>query len=104
MSQAENNRQDKRQECYVPVNGKLGSDFDQTCTVDISQGGIGLVSNRQVFVDERIIVALQFHPKEEPVLTAGKVKWVQKIQDSGNYRIGMQLMNESEIKKSMEDF
>ena len=104
MRKKANNRHDKRTGCCVPVEGKSGSEFEESCTVDISQGGLGLVSSRRVFVDDKITVALQFDPKKDPVLTVGQVKWVKRLPDSQTYRVGLQLADEVETLNSIEDF
>jgi hypothetical protein len=104
MKKKANNRHDKRTGCYVPVDGKSGSEFEESCTIDISQGGLGLVSSRRVFVDDKITVALQLDSKKDPVLTVGQVRWVKKMPDSQGYRVGMQLLDERETLNSIEDF
>lgn len=104
MKKTVNNRHGKRTGCCVPVDGKPGSEFEDLCTVDISPGGLGLVSGKRVFVDDKITVALQLDAQKDPVLTVGQVKWVKKLPGLRGYRVGMQLLDERETLKSMEDF
>lgn len=104
MKHDSEHRHNKRKQCSVPVDGKPGAEFDATHTVDISEEGLGLVSKNQVFVNEKIVVALQFDPKTDPVLTVGQVKWVEKIPEAGTYRVGMQLLNEKDVVKEVDNF
>ncbi len=79
----------KRQVCLVPVEGKTGTKFGNMKTVDISRGGVGIISQRVVAVNERIAVELELMPDQEPALVMGQVQWVDQIAESGNYRIGL---------------
>ena len=89
MKSAANKRSELRQNCFVPVEGKEGSAFDETCTVDISRHGIGFVSPFPHEVNERVAIEIQLKPDTEPVLVLGVVKWVRKLSDSEQYRIGL---------------
>ena len=40
-----NQRSEARYNCFVPVEGKEGSEFDRTKTLDISRHGIGFLSS-----------------------------------------------------------
>ena len=104
MRKTANNRHGKRTGCYVSVDGRPGSEFEGLCTVDISPGGLCLISSRRIFVDDKITVALQLDAQKDPVLTIGQVKWVRKMPGSQGYRVGMQLLDERETLSSMEDF
>ena len=88
MLKDKNKRKNKRYNCYVPVDGKEGS-FDHTQTVDISKNGIGFISDHQLPLNERIAVEIDLAPNTEPVVVLGTVKWVRKLSDSDQYRIGM---------------
>ena len=88
-STAEEKRKNKRYYCTVPVDGKEGSTFDQTRTVDISRHGIGFISQSAIPLNEKIAVEIAVAPEAEPVLVMGVVKWVRKISDCDQYRIGM---------------
>ena len=72
-------RKTDRQPCRVPLDAQKDSAFDQSRTVDISQNGIGLVSQRQMSVDEQIAIEVEISADGEPVLVVGQVKWVRKI-------------------------
>ena len=84
-----NQRRDKRTNCVVPVDGKKGCLFDLTYTTDLSKGGIGLVSSRAIPVNEEIAIQMDIEENGDPVFVVGKVKWVQPIIDSENYRLGI---------------
>jgi c-di-GMP-binding flagellar brake protein YcgR len=81
-----NKRKDKRVSCLVPVEGKQGFD---TKTVDFSKNGIGLISKTKIPLNKTIPVQLDFSADEEPVVALGKVRWVQLIPETHNYRIGL---------------
>ncbi|MDO8675667.1 MAG: PilZ domain-containing protein [Candidatus Omnitrophota bacterium] len=89
MADVKNKRSEDRLDCFVPVEGKAGSAFDQTQTVDISRNGIGFVSSHPHQVNEKVAIEIQLKPNAEPVLVLGVVKWVSKLSDSKNYRIGL---------------
>lgn len=89
MKTAQNKRSEARYGCDVPVEGKTGSEFDQTKTVDISRHGIGFISSHPIPVNQKIAVELALKPDTEPVLVIGVVKWVRKISDGDKYRVGM---------------
>jgi hypothetical protein len=89
MSPAANQRSEVRHNCFVPVEGKQGSEFDQTKTLDISRHGIGLISSQAIGVNQKIALEIVLKPNTEPVMVIGVVKWVRKIGVSDQYRIGM---------------
>jgi c-di-GMP-binding flagellar brake protein YcgR len=89
MKTAANKRTEERYNCFVPVEGKNGSEFDETKTVDISRHGIGFLSAHAIPLNQKIAVEISLKPNTEPVLVVGVVKWVRKIEDSDQYRIGM---------------
>lgn len=84
-----NQRRNTRMGCHVPVDGKANTPFAATETVDISQGGIGLISHYKIPVDKEIAVAIEISPDEPPILVVGKVKWVRQIKDTSSYRVGL---------------
>jgi c-di-GMP-binding flagellar brake protein YcgR len=84
-----NNRMETRNNCFVPVEGKSDSSFDQTQTVDISCHGIGFISSCPHDINEKIAIEIQLKPNTDPVLVIGVVKWVRWVSDSEQYRIGM---------------
>jgi len=104
MKSAANKRSEGRQGCFVPVEGKEGSAFDDTQTVDISRHGIGFVSSHPHEINEKVAIEIQLSPDTEPVLVLGIVKWIRKLSDSDNYRIGLNFQevlsgSESRLKK-----
>lgn len=78
-----------RNNCFVPVEGKSDSSFNQTRTVDISCHGIGFISSHAHNINEKIAIEIQLKPNADPVLVMGIVKWVRRLSDSEQYRIGM---------------
>ncbi len=89
MENTANKRKSSRFNCYVPVDGKEGAAFSSTKTVDISRDGIGFLSNHAIPLNERVAIELALKPDTEPVLVIGEVKWVRKIADTDQYRIGL---------------
>ena len=87
-------RKFRRSGCVVPVDGKEGTVFDGLQTVDISSGGLGMVSSHAVPVNKKIAVELELSPEGEPVLVVGQVRWVTKLSRSGYYRVGMSFLDE----------
>jgi c-di-GMP-binding flagellar brake protein YcgR len=84
-----NQRSEARHNCFVPVEGKSGSEFDRTKTVDISRHGIGFLSASNVGINQKIALEIVLKPNTEPVMVIGVVKWVRKLADSDQYRVGM---------------
>jgi len=89
MSADLNHRTESRYNCFVPVEGKEGSEFDQTKTLDISQHGIGFISSHPVGINQKIALEIVLKPNTEPVIVIGVVKWVRKLGVSDQYRVGM---------------
>ena len=89
MCAATNQRIEARHDCFVPVEGKKGSEFDQTKTLDISRHGIGFLSSQPVGINQKIALEIVLKPNAEPVMVIGVVKWIRKLEDSNQYRVGM---------------
>lgn len=89
MPKKSNERKNARHKCYVPVDSKEGSAFESILTLDISRAGMGLLSSREIPVDEKIAVELDLDSEREPVLVMGKVVWVEKLPDLEKFRLGM---------------
>ena len=60
-----NKRRNKRIRCLVPVDGKTGSAFEETKTIDFSKGGMGFVSHQRIPLNKRIAVAIELSENEE---------------------------------------
>ena len=86
---ADNQRIEARYNCLVPVEGKEGSEFDQTKTLDISRHGIGFLSSHPIAINQKIALEIVLKPNTQPVMVIGVVKWVRKIGVSDQYRVGM---------------
>ena len=80
MSAAANQRSEARYNCFVPVEGKEGSEFDQTKTLDISRHGIGLISSQPIAINQKIALEIVLKPNTEPITAIGIVKWARKIE------------------------
>ncbi|MBF0331614.1 MAG: PilZ domain-containing protein [Candidatus Omnitrophica bacterium] len=89
MTNQTDKRKTQRFDCYVPVDGKEGAAFSHTKTFDLSSNGIGFISDHAIALNERVAIELALKPDTEPVLVIGEVKWVRKITDSEQYRIGL---------------
>lgn len=94
MKKKSEQRRMSRQSCRVPVDGKEGSVFEGLRTVDIGQGGVGLISNNAIPLNEKIVVQLDLGPDEQPVLMLGEVKWIAKVRNADYYRVGMSFCEE----------
>ena len=89
MPSASNKRTENRKNCFVPVESKTESSYDSTQTIDISRHGMGFLSSHPHNLNERIAIEIQLKPNTDPVLVIGTVKWVRKISDTEQYRIGI---------------
>ena len=83
-----NKRKNTRHGCEVPVEGQKGSAFANSRTVDISQGGAGLVVSDYVPVNTKMAVEIDLEPQGEPILAVGLVKWVQQLS-ADIFRLGL---------------
>ena len=90
----QNKRKNERSFCQVPVENKKGISFASMHVVDICKDGIGLVSNRSLPIDEKIVVELAFRPEEKPILVMGQVKWIRREPENGCYRVGVKFTND----------
>ena len=84
----ENKRKNTRHDCLVPVEGKKGSAFANSRTVDISQGGAGLVVSDYVPINTKMAVEIDLEPQGEPIVAVGLVKWIQQL-NSNVFRLGL---------------
>ena len=90
-----NKRRSRREVCLVPVDGQKGSDFDNTKTVDLCKGGIGIISHHKIPLNKEITIALDLAVDQDPVFVVGKVKWIYPISES-EFRLGVAF---EEVKK-----
>ncbi len=84
-----NQRKSNRQSCEVPVEGQQGGLFDKVQTIDISPGGLGFVSDKEIPVNQKIVVELLLPDQEESALATVKVKWSRPIANSDKFRVGL---------------
>lgn len=89
MCAAANQRSEARYNCFVPVEGKEGSEFCRTKTLDISRHGIGVLSAQPIEINQKIALEIVLKPNTEPVMVIGVVKWVQQIGKTDQYRVGL---------------
>jgi len=107
MKSKAEHRRGLRQECVVPVERNSGP-FDRIRTVDISQKGIGLICDHPMPIDDDIAVQVDLDARGESVVVWGKIRWVRRIKDTGNYRIGVKFTDvvlqgsQSRLKKYLK--
>jgi PilZ domain len=89
MGEVVNQRSETRYSCLVPIEGRQGSSFEQTKTLDISRHGIGLISSQAIAINQKIALEIVLKPNTEPIMVIGVVKWVRKLGPSDQYRVGM---------------
>ncbi len=100
MTEIDEKRKAKRFICQVPVMCKKGTAFDNSQTIDISKGGVGLVSHKFIPVNTQMILEIALSPNSDPVLALGQVKWVRRIPVSDNYRVGMHFSDIAGVARS----
>lgn len=88
-----NKRKDERMECLVPVEDKKGGAFEEAAALDLSQGGLGFISSKEIPLHKEVTIALDLGMEKDPVFVVGKVKWVKPVLDSENFRVGMSFKN-----------
>lgn len=89
MTIMENKRKNEREQCFVPVDGKVGDLFEQVITTDISKTGMGFISQNEIPVNKEIPIEIDFEETGEPVFVIGKVKWVKPLPNSDKFRLGL---------------
>lgn len=87
--EASEKRTSPRFDCRVPILCRKGTIFDNSQTIDISKGGVGLISSKFVPLNTNLVMEIALAPKAEPLLAVGRVKWVQKMASQERYRLGM---------------
>ena len=85
----ENKRKASRYDCAVPVESKKGTAFDDSLTIDISSGGVGLILEKYIPIDTKMAVEIALTPEGDPFVTVGRVKWIRRLPDQQHYRVGM---------------
>ena len=93
-------RKSERVKCLVPVDGKDGSVFDQTQTVNFSKGGLGFISKHRIPVNKEIPIEIELTDTGEPIFVIGRVQWVQRILNTSNYRVGVSFKDVIQGSKS----
>ncbi len=87
-----NHRRSLRHACRVPVDAPDRGVFSDLCTIDISQGGIGLVSRKRIPIRRQIAVEVDLNVGGEPSLVLGEVAWVRREGLSGLFRVGVKFL------------
>ena len=95
-------RANKRRRCLVPAESPADA-CERIRTVDISRKGIGLISNHPMDVGEDVAVKVELSASGSAVVVWGKVRWVERIPESGNYRLGIRF-NDQVMSGSPEQF
>jgi len=95
-----NQRKSNRYACLVPIDGKDGSVFDQTQTVDFSKKGLGFVSRHRIPVSKEIPIEIELTVDGNSVFVVGRIQWVHRILNSKNYRIGISFKDVMKGSKS----
>lgn len=93
-------RKNERHTCFVPVNGKDGSVFDQTQTVNFSKGGLGFISKHRIPVNKEIPIEIELTVDGDPIYVIGRVQWVRRILNTKTYRIGVSFKDVVQGSKS----
>ncbi len=96
-----NKRKYRRFPCFVPVNGKAGSPFDTSATVDFSKYGFGFISQERIPLNKEITIEIDLGVEEDPIFVTGTVKWVRKEHDK--FRVGIFFKNVLKGSKSRLD-
>jgi len=99
----DNHRKNERYTCLVPIDGKDGSVFDQTQTVDFSKRGLGFVSRHRIPVNKEIPIEIELKVDGKPVFVVGRVQWVHRILNTKSYRIGISFKDVMRGSKSRLD-
>jgi len=84
-----NKRENTRHECCVPLMDERKETLSNSRTIDISRTGVGFISARFLPINSKLMVELALSREEHPVLVQGRVKWIEKIPHTPNFRIGM---------------
>jgi hypothetical protein len=89
-----NKRENTRHECCVPLMD------ERSHALSSSRTGVGFVSGRFLPINSKLMVELALSRDDQPVLVQGRVKWVEKIPHTPNFRVGMNFSDISEDSKS----
>ena len=90
-------RKHRRVAAEIPVCiRQVGSHDDVAPTVDISRGGMGLISSRSYSVGSYIKVAVPYSPTRVNVFVDARVAHVSKVPSQELYRLGIMYLAENE--------
>ncbi len=84
-----NKRKYVRHQCLVPVDGKNGTVFSGSQTVDFSKNGMGFISSSAIPLNEKIAIEIELESQGPSVLVIAQVRWVRQIEGSSHYRFGL---------------
>lgn len=88
--------------CPLRYQFKGQPSFVDTITRDISEGGLRFITNEFIPAFADLFLELSLRPAMEPVRTAAKVAWIQKIPHSDQYHIGARFTDiNEELKKNI---
>lgn len=95
-----NRRESARHECCVPLLDERQQALKHSHTIDISRTGAGFISAKFIPVNSKLMVELALSPEGLPVLVQGRVKWIEKIPNTSNFRVGMNFSDIPEVSQS----
>jgi len=93
-------RKNERLSCVVPIDGKDGSVFGQSQTVDFSKKGLGFISRHRIPLNKEIPIEIELTVEGMPVIVIGRIQWVRRVVNSLNYRIGVSFKDVLQGSKS----
>ncbi len=66
------------------------SEFYDTVTRDISEGGLRFITNQFLPNFSEVMLEVSLQPSMQPVRALAKVAWIQKLRHSDQYHVGAQ--------------
>ncbi len=98
-----NKRENTRHDCCVPLMDERKESLRNSQTTNISKTGVGFVSARFIPMNTKMMIEIALSREGQPVLVQGKVKWVEQIPNSTNFRVGMNFQDISSSAQSRID-
>ena len=100
----QNQRKNMRHDCIVPIEGKRGTAFSGSQTVDISRSGAGLIVQKPIPLNTKMAVQLDLTEDGDPIIAIGEVRWVSQLPDSNTYRVGLSFDVPSDARSRLNTF
>lgn len=76
-------------------------------TLDLSEGGVCLVTRRLLKTDSRVRIRLELHKNKEPIYAKARVAWIKKLdrlaqETFDKYKVGLEFINlENKYRKNL---